>query len=84
KLDDPDSSGDDSDFDDNGFEHPSTYRDQPWIWLPKDELGLSEVLVTELRTGGVDASDEGSYMDKQGNVEVTRNPPDEAWTGGHD
>ena len=74
----------DSDFDDYGFNHPSTYADQPWIWLPKDDLGLSDLLVTELRDGGVDASDEGSYMDRYGNVEVSRSPPEEPWAGGQD
>ena len=72
----------DSDFDEAGFDHPSTYLDQPWIWIPKDELGLSQQLVGELRRGGVDASDEGAYIESSGNVEVTRNPPDEAWIGG--
>lgn len=45
---------------------------------------MSEVLVAELRAGGVDASDTGSFMDPYGNVEVTRNPPDDAWIGGID
>jgi calcium permeable stress-gated cation channel len=71
----------DSDFDANGFDHPSTYAEQPWIWVAKDELGLSERLVAELRKSGIDASDQGAFMDHYGNVEVTSNPPDEAWTG---
>ncbi|KAI0826040.1 phosphate metabolism protein-domain-containing protein [Irpex lacteus] len=74
----------DQDFDIHGFDHPSTYEPQPWIWIPKDELGVSEWLVKELRDGGVEASDEGSTMDRKGNVEVQRNPPDEDWAGGHD
>ena len=74
----------DSDFDEAGFDHPSTYLDQPWIWVPKDELGMSEQIVAELRKGGIDASDEGAYIDPYGSVEVTRNPPDEAWVGGQD
>ncbi|KAF8529554.1 DUF221 family protein [Hysterangium stoloniferum] len=83
KYDDPDSSGDEDDFDDNGFQHPSSYAEQPWIWIPRDELGLSKYLVEELKVAGVDASDEGSIMDCEGDVEVTRSPPDEAWEGGH-
>ena len=71
----------DSDFDEAGFDHPSTYMDQPWIWVPKDELGLSGGLVAELQKEGVEASDEGAYMESWGTVEVTRNPPDEAWVG---
>jgi calcium permeable stress-gated cation channel len=74
----------DEDFDEHGFDHPSTYEAQPWIWIPKDELGLSGVLVRELKDAGVDASDEGATMDKGGEVEVQRSPPDEDWAGGHD
>jgi len=72
------------DEDDHAFDHPATYVDQPWIWLPKDLLGLSEVLVSELKAAGVDASDVGAMMDEKGVVEVTRNPPDEEWSGGQD
>ncbi|KAI0340297.1 DUF221-domain-containing protein [Trametopsis cervina] len=74
----------DQDFDVHGFDHPSTYTSQPWIWVPKDELGVSTVIVRELRNDGVDASDEGSTMGPKGEVEVQRNPPDEDWAGGHD
>jgi len=69
-----DSDSDEEDENDHAFDHPSTYVDQPWIWLPKDPLGLSEVLVSELKAAGVDASDVGAIMDKKGVVEVTRNP----------
>jgi len=79
-----DSDSDEEDENDHAFDHPSTYVDQPWIWLPKDPLGLSEVLVSELKAAGVDASDVGAIMDKKGVVEVTRNPPDEEWRGGQD
>ena len=75
-------SGDDSVFDEHAFDHPSAYVEQPWIWLPKDDLGLSEALVQELKASGVGASDEGASIDYQGTVEVSRNPPDETWTGG--
>lgn len=74
----------DQDFDIHGFDHPSTYAAQPWIWIPKDGLGMSQLFVKELRGAGVEASDEGALMDYRGNVEVDRNPPDEDWTGGHD
>lgn len=79
-----DSDDDDLDFDENGFMHPSTYTNQPWIWLPKDEVGVSERLVKEFQAAGVEASDLGALMDTRGNVEVQRNPPDEDWAGGHD
>jgi len=70
--------------DDNAFAHPSTYKEQPWIWLPQDRLGFSKILVKELNDAGVDASDVGSTMDEKGVVEVSRNPPDQEWLGGHD
>ncbi|KAK7455300.1 phosphate metabolism protein 7 [Stygiomarasmius scandens] len=71
------------DLDDHAFDHPSTYVEQPWIWVPKDKLGLSKVIIKELQDAGVSASDEGATMDRKGVVEVTRNPPDEEWAGGH-
>ncbi|KAG9099222.1 hypothetical protein FS749_001789 [Ceratobasidium sp. UAMH 11750] len=77
-------SEDDSDLDDFAFDHPSTYKDAPWIWIPKDQLGISDVLVKELHAAKVEASDLGATMDKKGVVEVNRNPPDEAWSGGLD
>ena len=83
-VEDSDSSDDEEDLGDHAFDHPSTYVNQPWIWLPKDSLGLSELLVSELKEAGIDASDVGATMDEEGVVEVSRNPPDEEWSGGHD
>lgn len=83
----PDAVGDDDDekdFDEHGFDHPSTYAPQPWVWVPRDPFGLSTFLVAEFRAAGVEASDEGATMDEVGTVEVNRSPPDEAWEGGHD
>lgn len=77
-------SSEEEDEDDHAFDHPSTYVDQAWIWIPKDTLGLSELLVKDLKDAGVEASDVGANMDEHGVVEVTRNPPDEDWSGGHD
>ena len=74
----------DEDFDAHGFDHPSTYAEQPWIWVPRDELGLSEYFVNDFRAVGVEASDGGAIMDVEGDVEVNRSPPDEDWNGGHD
>lgn len=79
-----DDSDEENDDDVHAFDHPSTYVDQPWIWIPKDSLGLSTFLVQELQDAGVSASDLGAEMGANGIVEVTRNPPDEDWTGGHD
>ncbi|KAG7442521.1 uncharacterized protein BT62DRAFT_824455, partial [Guyanagaster necrorhizus] len=77
-------SDDEADQDEHAFDHPSTYVEQPWIWIPHDVLGLSKVLVDDLKKAGVEASDAGAMMDRKGVVEVTRNPPDEDWAGGHD
>lgn len=79
-----DDDSDDETDDENAFDHPATYVDQPWIWIPKDPLGLSGILADELKASGVDASDLGATMDYKGIVEVTRGPPDVEWTGGHD
>ncbi|KAJ7647051.1 DUF221 family protein [Roridomyces roridus] len=76
-----DTSDEELDDDEHAFAHPSTYVEQPWIWMPRDGLGLSKLLVDELRSGGVSASDIGAVMDDRGVVEVTRNPPDESWYG---
>jgi hypothetical protein len=42
------------------------------------------VLIDELMSAKVDASDLGAHMDEDGDVTVERNPPDEDWSGGHD
>ncbi|KAG7093058.1 hypothetical protein E1B28_009350 [Marasmius oreades] len=83
-LSDDEDEGEDEEMqDEHAFDHPSTYEEQRWIWVPKDTLGLSEILVNELHEKGVDASDSGAVMDEKGVVEVTRNPPDQEWIGGH-
>ncbi|PPR03078.1 hypothetical protein CVT24_012391 [Panaeolus cyanescens] len=82
-FDDADATDEESDGE-HAFDHPSTYVEQSWIWIPKDPLGLSTVLVDELKEVGVEASDVGAVMNERGVVEVTRNPPDEEWKGGHD
>lgn len=83
-LSDDDEGEDEAEQDEHAFDHPSTYVEQSWIWIPKDTLGLSEVLVQELKDAGVDSSNLGATMDEHGIVEVSRNPPEEEWLGGHD
>ncbi|KAJ7217741.1 DUF221 family protein [Mycena pura] len=83
-LSDEDVSTEEEDQDEHAFDHPSTYVKQPWIWVPRDRLGLSRLLVGDLHAAGVDASDLGAIMDEKGVVEVSRNPPDEEWDGGCD
>ncbi|KAF5389147.1 hypothetical protein D9757_004969 [Collybiopsis confluens] len=62
-------------LDEHAFDHPSTYVDQPCIWIPRDPLGLSRVLVEYLEGAGIRASDEGATLGLKGVVEVTRPPP---------
>ena len=80
--DDASSSQDEADFDEHAFDHPSTYKQQPCIWIPKDTLGLSALLVNDLRAARVKASDAGAAMDQKGIVEVIRSPPDKQWYDG--
>jgi len=75
---------DEEEDDEHAFDHPSIYVDQPWIWIPEDPVGLSKYFVNDLKKAGVSASDVGASMTLSGVVNVTRNPPDEHWTGGHD
>lgn len=40
------------------FAHPSTYAPQSWIWIPKNDLGISGGMVERLRVNEVQASDD--------------------------
>lgn len=75
---------DEEEDDEHAFDHPSLYVDQPWIWIPEDPIGLSKFFVDDLKKVGISASDVGASMNPSGVVNVSRNPPDEHWTGGHD
>lgn len=61
----------DEDVDEHAFDHPSTYRAAPFVWVPKDSLGLSDAILEELREAGVDASDLGASMNEKARVKVT-------------
>ncbi|KAJ4473195.1 hypothetical protein C8R41DRAFT_849210 [Lentinula lateritia] len=63
-------------LDEHAFDHPSTYVAQPCVWIPRDPLGLSTVLVEYLEEAGVRASDEGAIMDAKGAVMVIKPPPE--------
>lgn len=64
----------DEDMDEHAFDHPSTYKPAPWIWVPKDTLGLSDVILRELHEVGLDASDLGASMNEKALVRVTSVP----------
>jgi hypothetical protein len=77
-----DFSEDEVDSNEHTFDHPSNYEEQKWIWIPKDTLGLSTILMEDLQAAGVASSDMGADMNSDGVVEVSRGPPDEPWKGG--
>lgn len=68
-----DDEDEDVELEENAFNHPATYREQRWIWVPKDQLGLSASVVEDLRRAGVEASDLGASMGAEGQVKVSRN-----------
>jgi hypothetical protein len=79
-----DEDDDNEDTDEHAFDHPATYVEQTWVWVPKDPLGLSDMLVYDMKKAGVEASDKGASIDDRGVVEASRGPPDENWEGGQD
>lgn len=83
RTDGDDSDDYDDDLEENAFNHPSTYQDQQWIWIPRWEAcpEISAQLIEDIKAGGVEASDLGAIIDDNGTVQVTRNPPDEDWDG---
>lgn len=83
RTDGDDSDDYDDDLEENAFNHPSTYQDQPWIWIPQWEAHpeISAQLIKDIKASGVEASDLGAIIDDNGTVWVKRNPPDEDWDG---
>ena len=73
----------DEDMDEHAFDHPSTYKPAPWIWVPKDTLGLSDVFLQELRALHVDGSDLGAFMDEKARVRVTSVPRPHSFANFH-
>lgn len=61
----------DEDVDEHAFDHPSTYKPAPCVWVPKDTLGLSDIILNELREAGVDASSQGAAMNEKARVKVS-------------
>jgi calcium permeable stress-gated cation channel len=58
-----------------GFAHPAASRPQRTIWIPTDEMGLSQREVEETRRAGVDVSSRDALMNHKGNVDVAGAPP---------
>ncbi|KAK9898454.1 DUF221-domain-containing protein [Cystobasidium minutum MCA 4210] len=52
--------------------NPAFYRDQPTLWLPRDNLGLSAEQVSKARSHGVDITDEDATMNEKAKIELQR------------
>ena len=59
-------------LDENTFSHPALYREQPTVWLPRDNLGLSHEAVRRGRKHGVLITDDDATIDEKGKVDITR------------
>lgn len=56
----------------NAYQNPSLRSKTPLLWLPRDGNGLSRKEIEALREEGLEASDEGAWVDDKGNVEFDR------------
>jgi hypothetical protein len=54
------------------FEHPALWRDQPTVWLPRDQLGLSKEAVERGRRRNILITDDDATIDEKAKVEITR------------
>lgn len=61
-----------------GFAHPAASRPQRTVWIPKDQLGLSEEEERACWEKGIDISSKDAEMNEKGKVELTGDgqPPD--------
>lgn len=56
----------------HAYLNPAFYRDQPTLWLPRDQLGLSAEQVSKARSHGVDITDEDATVNEKGKIEIQR------------
>lgn len=59
------------------FSQPAAAEEQRIIWLPKDPLGLIDVIGRQLTSYGIMYSTEGAEIDSKGCVNVTTASPEE-------
>ena len=59
-------------LDEMAFEHPALWRDQPTVWLPNDQLGLSREAVERARRRNVLITDDDATIDEKGKVDISR------------
>jgi len=57
-------------LDETTFMHPALYREQPTVWLPRDQLGLSREAVERARARGVQITDEDATIDNDGKIDI--------------
>lgn len=56
----------------NAYKNPSLRSKTPKVWLPKDENGLSKTEIDILTENGIEATDEGAWVDGKGKVDFER------------
>lgn len=56
----------------NAYKNPSLRSKTPKIWLPKDGFGLSKTEIDALAKRGLEATDEGAWVDHKGKVDFER------------
>lgn len=59
----------------NAYEDPAVVDEEPHIWIPRDEMGLSEIEKNKALEQGVDVSDENAIFNEKGSLEFTGPPP---------
>ena len=52
----------------NAYVNPALTSKTPKLWLPKDEAGVSKVLMEENEKEGIQSTDEGAALDEKGEV----------------
>jgi hypothetical protein len=56
----------------HAYLNPVFYREQPMLWLPRDQLGLSAEQVSKARSHGIDITDEDATIDQKAKIEIQR------------
>lgn len=56
----------------NAYLNPAFYKEQPKLWIPRDQLGLSAEQVQKARSHGVDITDEDATIDEKAKLEIQR------------
>ena len=64
-----------SEFLKNAYEDPAVIDEEPHIWIPRDEMGLSEIEKNKALEQGVDVSDVNAIFNDKGSLEYTGPPP---------